>query len=66
MCSETAQMYFKIFTDIDRLPQLYKYYHKCHKVSEIYLFSIFICFNPSCINIILIEKPIYLHNSNTL
>ncbi|ELT88100.1 hypothetical protein CAPTEDRAFT_161050 [Capitella teleta] len=30
---ESAQMYVKIFTDIDRLPQLYKYYHKCHRVS---------------------------------
>ncbi|XP_064640481.1 conserved oligomeric Golgi complex subunit 7-like [Lineus longissimus] len=29
--SEAAQMYVKIFSDIDRLPELYKYYHKCHK-----------------------------------
>ena len=31
---ESAQMYVKIFEDIDRLPQLYKYYHKCQKVSR--------------------------------
>ena len=24
----------KIFSDIDRLPQLYNYYYKCHKVSR--------------------------------
>ena len=29
---ETAQMYTQIFTDIDRVPQLYKYYTRCHKV----------------------------------
>ncbi|XP_074645034.1 conserved oligomeric Golgi complex subunit 7-like [Tubulanus polymorphus] len=28
---EAAQVYVKTFTDINRLPQLYKYYHKCHK-----------------------------------
>ncbi|XP_013416401.1 conserved oligomeric Golgi complex subunit 7 [Lingula anatina] len=28
---ESAQVYVKIFSNIDRLPQLYKYYHKCHK-----------------------------------
>ncbi|XP_041376538.1 conserved oligomeric Golgi complex subunit 7-like [Gigantopelta aegis] len=28
---ESAQMYMRIFETIDRLPQLYKYYHKCHK-----------------------------------
>ncbi|XP_046553450.1 conserved oligomeric Golgi complex subunit 7-like [Haliotis rubra] len=28
---ESAQMYTKMFENIDRLPQLYKYYHKCHK-----------------------------------
>lgn len=31
---ESAQKYTRIFSDIDRLPQLYKYYHKCHKVSS--------------------------------
>ncbi|XP_056005871.1 conserved oligomeric Golgi complex subunit 7-like isoform X3 [Ostrea edulis] len=30
---ETAQMYTQIFTDIDRVPQLYKYYSRCHKVT---------------------------------
>lgn len=30
---ETAQTYTQIFTDIDRVPQLYKYYTRCHKVS---------------------------------
>ncbi|XP_062594246.1 conserved oligomeric Golgi complex subunit 7-like isoform X1 [Saccostrea cucullata] len=30
---EAAQMYTQIFTDIDRLPQLYKYYTRCHKVA---------------------------------
>ena len=29
---ESAQMYMRIFETIDRLPQLYKYYHKCQKV----------------------------------
>ncbi|XP_005105726.1 conserved oligomeric Golgi complex subunit 7 [Aplysia californica] len=28
---EQTQKYTKIFENIDRLPQLYKYYHKCHK-----------------------------------
>ncbi|RUS78612.1 hypothetical protein EGW08_013618 [Elysia chlorotica] len=28
---EETQKYVKIFEDIERLPQLYKYYHKCHK-----------------------------------
>ncbi|KAI0226392.1 Conserved oligomeric Golgi complex subunit 7 [Lamellibrachia satsuma] len=28
---ESAQMYAQIFSDIGRLPQLTKYYHKCHK-----------------------------------
>lgn len=28
---EETQRYVKIFEDIERLPQLYKYYHKCHK-----------------------------------
>jgi len=28
---EQTQKYCKIFENIDRLPQLYKYYHKCHK-----------------------------------
>ena len=32
LSSETAQMYVKVFTDIGRLPQLYKYHSKCHKV----------------------------------
>ena len=31
--AECAQMFVKIFTDIDRLPQLTKYYHKCQKVT---------------------------------
>ncbi|XP_071798393.1 conserved oligomeric Golgi complex subunit 7-like [Asterias amurensis] len=30
---ESAQTYVKIFLDIDRLPQLYNYYYKCHKSS---------------------------------
>ncbi|XP_038050090.1 conserved oligomeric Golgi complex subunit 7-like isoform X2 [Patiria miniata] len=30
---EAAQSYVKIFLDIDRLPQLYNYYYKCHKSS---------------------------------
>ncbi|XP_052083064.1 conserved oligomeric Golgi complex subunit 7-like [Mytilus californianus] len=30
---EAARNYTKMFADIDRLPQLYKYYHKCHKTS---------------------------------
>lgn len=29
---EATQTYAKIFEDINRLSQLYKYYHKCHKV----------------------------------
>ncbi|XP_059142129.1 conserved oligomeric Golgi complex subunit 7-like [Physella acuta] len=28
---DQTQKYVKIFESIDRLPQLYKYYHKCHK-----------------------------------
>ena len=28
---DAARNYTKMFSDIDRLPQLYKYYHKCHK-----------------------------------
>ncbi|ESO86524.1 hypothetical protein LOTGIDRAFT_194952 [Lottia gigantea] len=28
---ESAKMYTKMFDNIERLPQLYKYYHKCHK-----------------------------------
>ncbi|XP_055955962.1 conserved oligomeric Golgi complex subunit 7 [Patella vulgata] len=28
---ESAQKYTKMFKNIERLPQLYKYYHKCHK-----------------------------------
>jgi hypothetical protein len=28
---ESARNYTQMFGDIDRLPQLYKYYHKCHK-----------------------------------
>lgn len=31
---EAAQTYTQIFTDIDRVPQLYKYYTRCHKVSS--------------------------------
>ena len=30
-------MYVKIFSDIDRLRQLHKYYHKCQKVNEVHL-----------------------------
>ncbi|XP_060062709.1 conserved oligomeric Golgi complex subunit 7-like isoform X2 [Ylistrum balloti] len=30
---EAAQKFTRIFSDIDRLPQLYKYYHKCHKTN---------------------------------
>lgn len=30
---EAAQTYTQIFTDIDRVPQLYKYYTRCHKVT---------------------------------
>lgn len=30
---EAAQKFTRIFCDIDRLPQLYKYYHKCHKTN---------------------------------
>ncbi|XP_072035028.1 conserved oligomeric Golgi complex subunit 7-like [Amphiura filiformis] len=30
---ESTQQYVKIFSDIDRLPQLYNYYYKCHKTS---------------------------------
>jgi len=29
---ESAQKFASVFASIDRLPQLYKYYHKCHKV----------------------------------
>lgn len=28
---DAAKKYVRIFSDIDRLPQLYKYYHKCQK-----------------------------------
>ncbi|XP_021349091.1 conserved oligomeric Golgi complex subunit 7-like [Mizuhopecten yessoensis] len=30
---EAAQKFTRIFADIDRLPALYKYYHKCHKTN---------------------------------
>ncbi|XP_033122594.1 conserved oligomeric Golgi complex subunit 7-like [Anneissia japonica] len=30
---EATQQYVTIFKDMDRLPQLYNYYHKCHKSS---------------------------------
>ena len=36
---DAAQMYTKIFQGIDRLPQLYKYYHKCHKVLIMFNFK---------------------------
>lgn len=31
MFVEQAKYYVKIFTEVDRMPQLLKYYHKCQK-----------------------------------
>lgn len=31
-CSDQAKMFVKVFTEIDRMPQLLAYYYKCHKV----------------------------------
>lgn len=30
---DQAKMFVKVFTEIDRMPQLLAYYYKCHKVS---------------------------------
>lgn len=33
--TERAKLFVKIFTEIDRMPQLLAYYYKCHKVDSI-------------------------------
>lgn len=33
MCADQAKLFVKVFTEIDRMPQLLAYYYKCHKVS---------------------------------
>lgn len=38
--SEAAQKYALVFASIDRSQQLCKYYHKCHTVSFLSLYSI--------------------------
>lgn len=30
--SDQARLFVKVFTEIDRMPQLLAYYYKCHKV----------------------------------
>lgn len=32
-CLDQAKMFVKVFTEIDRMPQLLAYYYKCHKVN---------------------------------
>lgn len=32
MLSDQARLFVKVFTEIDRMPQLLAYYYKCHKV----------------------------------
>lgn len=32
---ERAKLFVKIFTEIDRMPQLLAYYYKCHKVKAV-------------------------------
>lgn len=32
-CLDQAKMFVKVFTEIDRMPQLLAYFYKCHKVS---------------------------------
>lgn len=34
---DRAKLFVKIFTEIDRMPQLLAYYYKCHKVDSIEL-----------------------------
>lgn len=36
---ERAKLFVKIFTEIDRMPQLLAYYYKCHKVKAVSLIS---------------------------
>lgn len=31
--ADQAKLFVKVFTEIDRMPQLLAYYYKCHKVS---------------------------------
>ena len=41
--SEATQRFTQIFEDMDRLPQLYKYYHKCYKVNTIH-YTLYKCY----------------------
>lgn len=32
--ADQAKLFVKVFTEIDRMPQLLAYYYKCHKVGS--------------------------------
>lgn len=33
LSADQAKLFVKVFTEIDRMPQLLAYYYKCHKVA---------------------------------
>lgn len=33
--ADQAKLFVKVFTEIDRMPQLLAYYYKCHKVGSL-------------------------------
>lgn len=56
--ADQAKLFVRVFTEIDRMPQLLAYYYKCHKVGVItkeqishhilILFSYFTCLVEAC------------------
>lgn len=40
MSTDQAKLFVKVFTEIERMPQLLAYYYKCHKVSgKVFLYT---------------------------
>lgn len=40
MSADQAKLFVKVFTEIERMPQLLAYYYKCHKVScKIFIYT---------------------------
>lgn len=43
--TDRAKLFVKIFTEIDRMPQLLAYYYKCHKVDSVQFNSVRACYD---------------------
>lgn len=61
MSADQAKLFVKVFTEIERMPQLLAYYYKCHKVScKVFIYTAGIVsyiYYKCCSNCLMTHKP---------